>query len=260
MRWFYETPDWILLPLFVAVFVVVSLGLVFLVRPLVFRLVDNPEQWDRVLGYTSGAFGVFFGILLALVAVSVYGNYTDAHHAALEETSQLGALYRGTTGLPDGLGDDMRHAIRGYVDIVIADEWPAQRAGDIPTAGREKIDRIEQLLYGFAPATLQENAKFSQLLSTFDDFIEARRVRVDATTLQLPDQLWLVIWVGAVINAILLAAVYVDNRRLHLMLAGLLAAFVALVIFVTADMDHPYEGSISVGPTDFQELEQTFGD
>jgi len=50
----------------------------------------------------------------------------------------------------------------------------------------------------------------------------------------------------------------VRNLRLHLLMAGLLALFVGLVIFVTADMDHPYRGSISVGPGAFERvLQQT---
>ena len=55
------------------------------------RLVDDPEQWDRVLGHVIGTFGVFFGFLLALVAVSVYENYADARQAALKEAGQITA-------------------------------------------------------------------------------------------------------------------------------------------------------------------------
>lgn len=254
VNWFYATPDWILIPVFTLLFVGVSLAIVLVTRPLVQQLVHDSEQWDRVLGYTSGAFGVFFGILLALVAVSVYGNYTDAHAASLVETSKVGALSRGATGLPDELRDDVRAAIRDYVQTVITVEWPQQSAGELPTAGRADITKIEDLLYSFDPETFRDSASFSQLLATFDDLIEARRARIDATTLQLPGQFWLVIWVGAAINAILIGAVVVDDRRLHLALAGLLAVFVALVILVTADMDHPYAGSISVGPIDFEEI------
>jgi hypothetical protein len=37
-------------------------------------------------------------------------------------------------------------------------------------------------------------------------------------------------------------------------MAGLLALFIGLVMFVTADMDHPYVGTISVDPGDFSRL------
>ncbi len=70
---------------------------------------------------------------------------------------------------------------------------------------------------------------------------------------------WAVIWVGAAINAILIASIKVKDVRVHLVIAGLLALFIGLVMFVTTDMDHPYAGSISVGPGPFERvLEQVF--
>ena len=97
MEWFYETPIWITLPLFTIGFVAISCGIVLALRPLVQKLVKNGKEWDRALAHVIGTFGVFFGILLALVAVSVYENYADTREAALHEAGQVTALYRGTT-------------------------------------------------------------------------------------------------------------------------------------------------------------------
>ena len=66
------------------------------------------------------------------------------------------------------------------------------------------------------------------------------------------------VWVGAAVNAVLIGLIYVQRKRLHVVMAGLLALFIGLVMFATADMDHPYRGSISVGPGAFERvLEQT---
>ncbi|WP_448808951.1 bestrophin-like domain [Agromyces bauzanensis] len=254
MNWFYQTSAFITMPLFVGLFVVVSCAIVLVLRPVVPRLIGDPKQWDRVLGHIIGTFGVFFGILLALVAVSVYENYADAHAAALEEASEVGVLYRATTGLPDEVGDEMRGALDEYVHLVIDQDWPAQRAGVIPESSEAATEQFEALMHGFNPQSPQQQAEFVQVLASFDDFIEARRARIDATTLELPPLFWLVIWVGAAINAVLIAFIDIGNRRLHLVMAGLLALFIGLVIFVTADMDHPYAGSISVGPGAFERL------
>ena len=70
----------------------------------------------------------------------------------------------------------------------------------------------------------------------------------------LPPLFWLVIWVGAAVNAVLIAFIAVRSARLHLLMAGLLALFIGLVIYVTADMDHPYEGAISVGPGAYERV------
>lgn len=260
MNWLHQVPDWVVLPVFTVLFVAGSLGVVLLVRPLVQRMVKDPEQWDRVLGYTSGAFSIFYGILLALVALAVYENYTESHTAALQETTQLAALYRGTNGLPDDVAGDLQLSLRDYTAAVIEADWPEQAAGRFPTASRANVVEFEELLNSYDPQSVRDDAKYQQLLATFDDFVEARGVRIDAVTLHLPGMLWFVIWVGAVINAILTALFAIDDRRLHLLLAGLLAVFVALVIIVTADMDHSYSGAISVGPDDFQRLLAFFED
>ena len=41
---------------------------------------------------------------------------------------------------------------------------------------------------------------------------------------------------------------------IHVVMAGLIAMYVGLLIFVTASMDHPYSGGISIGPEAFELL------
>ena len=102
---------------------------------------------------------------------------------------------------------------------------------------------------------MQQLAEFQQLLATFDDFVETRRVRIDATTLELPLLFWVAIWVGAAVNAVLIGLIIVKSRRMHLVLAGMLALFIGLVMFATADMDLPYQGSIAIGPGAFERVQ-----
>jgi len=256
VNWFYETSDVIALPAFVLLFVAGSCGIVLLLRPFVRRQAAKAAEWDRVLGYVVGTFGVFFGILLGLVAVSVYTDYSDTHSAALEESSQLSALYRNVASLPEPLSTELQNDLKGYVRTVIDGDWPQQQRGELPNSSTRDVDELEKRISSFSPSDGREQAQLTQLLATFDSFVEARRARIDATTLQLPPLFWAVIWVGAIINAIFIACIDVANVRLHLLMAGLLAVFIGLVMFVTADMDHPYAGTISVDPGDFVRLLQ----
>ena len=54
-------------------------------------------------------------------------------------------------------------------------------------------------------------------------------MRIDATALELPTLFWIAIWVGAAVNAVLIGLIIVKSRRLHLVLAGMLALFIGLV-------------------------------
>lgn len=258
MNWFHNTSIFITMPVFVGGFVIVSCAVVLALRPVVQRMVDDPKEWDHALGHVIETFGVIFGILLALVAVAVYENFEEARRDTLEEAALVGALYRGTTGLPDEAGIPMRATIDEFVHTVIEQDFPAQRRDELPETSAAQVDEFEALLHEFEPQPVQQEAEFLQLLATFDDFIEARRARIDATTLELPVPFWIVIWVGAAVNAVLVALIHMKNVRLHLLAAGLLALFIGFVMFVTTDMDHPYAGNISVGPGPFvRVLEQT---
>ena len=254
MIWFGSLPLALSLPLFVGGFVLVSCLIVVVLRPMVYRMVDDQEQWDRVLGHVIGSFGVFFGILLALVAVSVYENYADTRQAALQEAGQITALYRGTTGLPEEVATPMQRTIDDYLHVVIDEDWPDQQRGSLPDGSLELVDQLEEQIHEYEPESYQQLAEFQQLLTTFDDFVETRRERIDATTLELPTLFWVAIWVGAAVNAVLIALIIVKRQRLHLLMAGMLALFIGLVMFATADMDRPYQGSISVGPGAFQRV------
>jgi ABC-type multidrug transport system fused ATPase/permease subunit len=254
LEWFYETSVWITLPLFVGGFVLVSCLIVFALRPVVRRLVADGKEWDRALAHVIGTFGVFFGILLALVAVSVYENFSYTRQVSIDESGRVGALYRATTGLPEDVGDQLRQLLDEYMHAVIEGDFPQQQLGILPNVSDTQVDEFERVMHTIEAAPGDDQAEFQQVLATFDDVIESRRARIDATALALPPLLWLVIWVGAAVNAVLIAFIYVKSRRLHLLMAGLLAVFIGLVIFVTADMDHPYAGAVSVDAGAFERV------
>ena len=84
VNWFYNTSIFITVPVFVGGFVIISCAVVLGLRPVVQRRVDDPKEWDHALGHVIETFGVIFGILLALVAVSVYENFGEAREASLK--------------------------------------------------------------------------------------------------------------------------------------------------------------------------------
>lgn len=253
MAWFYSTPLWVSLPCFLILFIAASLGIVLGVRPWVRSVAAQPKEWDRVLGYSIGTFGVFFGIFLALVAVAAYQNYDQVHTDVLQESSTLGAVYRDISGFPSAVAAPMQEALREYVRAVIDEDWPLQHNGIAPAESSGTLLHFQHMLLTYRPSSGTASL-YTATVNQYDDFVTARRTRINVASLGLPTLLWALIWVGAAVNAVLLALVDVKSKRVHLIMAGLLAVFIGLVIFVTADMDRPYMGDISVGPDDFVRL------
>jgi hypothetical protein len=252
--WFYVWPVQFSLPLFVGGFVVVSLAIVLVLRPIVTRLASDREEWDRVLGYAIASFGLFYGILLALVAVSVYTNFTDVHDAVLSETSNLAALWRDTSGFPADQAAPMQQDLRDYVHAVITQDWPLQRQDIVPDDGTTSVVSFQHHLLTLEPRSQGDQALLGQTIQQFNEFIASRRDRVADTKLELPGLLWGVLWTGAIINAVLLGLIQVRRLTIHIVMAGLISVYVGLLIYEIASMDHPYSGSISIGTEDFRLL------
>ena len=254
MEWFYDLPVGVSLPLFVILFVVVSLLILLALRPWVKRMAENPGEWDRVLGYAISSYGLFYGILLALVAVSVYQNYVQVHDAVLSETSALAALYRDVSGFSHSDALPLQNGLRDYVHTVITQDWPLQRQGIVPVDATAAVNTFQHQLFAVEPKTPGQQSLLTETISSFNDFVAARRARLADTVLSLPPLLWGVLWTGAVINAVMLGLIQVKRLTIHLAMSGLIAVYVGLLIFTTASMDHPYAGTVSIGPEAFQLL------
>lgn len=251
---FSDLPLWVTMPVFLLVFLAGSWAIVLLLRPWVHRMADGHPEWDRVLGYAMASYGVLFGITLALIVVSAYQNYDDVRTVVLHEASTLGVVYRDFSGYPAPLSGQLQDLLRNYTQHIVSVDFVQQGHGIIPTEGIAEVDRIQQLLFNYEPASTGQAVLHNQTIERFNDFVLARRERLTETSLALPGLLWVLLIIGAALNAVLIALVEVKNVRVHLIMSGIIALFVGLVIFVTATMDHPYSGVVSVTPEAFQVL------
>jgi len=69
----------------------------------------------------------------------------------------------------------------------------------------------------------------------------------------IPAVMWYVVIAGAVINV---ALVLLFDMRLvtHLVLGGLLSAYLGTMIFLIAAMDNPFRGEVSISTEPFEDL------
>src|SRR5438445_143199 len=91
--WMYDLPSVVLLLLFIVFFVAFAGAGVFLVHKARPSFV-NEAGWKENVGLVlEGAF-VFFGLLLALVTIAAYENFTHAREDVAGEASEVASLYR----------------------------------------------------------------------------------------------------------------------------------------------------------------------
>ena len=250
--WIYDIPTWALAVLFAVTFVGVTwLGIV-LTRPHVRRWVGPQADWNEVMGYVLSCHGVLYGILLALIAVGTYQNYSDAEKTVGQEASALAALYRDVFSYPEPIRGELQALLREYCRYVIEEAWPAQRRGIIPEGGTARVTAFQRKLMSFEPATKGQEILHAVTLRQFNSFVEIRRQRLYHVTTGLPAALWYVVAVGAVLGIFLTWLFSIDRLSAHLAVAGILSLLTGLVVFLIAAMDHPFRGEVSVSPEAFE--------
>jgi len=195
---------------------------------------------------------VFYGLAVALIAVTVFQTYSDTQKVVTGEATALNALYRDVTSYPETVRAELQQGLRDYTRYLIDEAWPLQRQGKIPGGAFELMTRFQVTLTKFEPATEGQKLLHGETLRAYNGLIQARRLRLDAVGTGLPKVMWAVIVVGAFISLSSSFFFKVEDARLHVIELLLLAVFIGLVIFMILSLDRPFRGNLGIGPEPYQ--------
>jgi Protein of unknown function (DUF4239) len=225
-------------------------GTIFL-RPFVRSIVRRETGANDIVGYLLSAHGVYFGILLGLLALSAYENFAVADGIVADEAAKVATLYTDLSGYPEPVRSELREELRAYTKFVITESWPQQQRGLVPRGAGRLLDVLHKKLIGFEPTTKGQEITHTETLRQFNGVIEARRKRHNAVVSGLPPILWYVVWIGVGINMLL---IWLLEMKLlsHLFLGGITSFFLAALIALVASTEKPFRGETSVSPESFQ--------
>jgi hypothetical protein len=246
--WFYTIhPFYCALCLLSAIELISLIGL-FLTRRLVLPHLHYYEGSNDAVSGTVQAIGVFYGITVGLIAVGVWNTHSDASELVSREASSIGGLYRDVSGYPEPLRGELRLKLRDYTVFVIDEAWPAQQSGrgqDV-IKGRRIMDEFQQLLHTYQPANAGQAALHTETLTAYNKLIDSRNLRIDAVNGGLSPAMWAVIWVGAAISICIAYFYKMADLKLHAILIFLMAAFLAMLIFMITINDRPFFGQVGI--------------
>lgn len=254
--WIYNIPTWNMVLMFCAFFVGVTWVGTLFIRPVLRAFLRRQPGLNDLVGYLLGAHGVYFGILLGLLALSAYQNYSDVENLVVDEATKLGALYRDVTAYPGPFRDELTADLRDYTRFVIDEAWPLQKKGVIPQRGTEMVGEFHQNLSRFEPQTMGQQVVHAEAYRQFNNFVDSRRQRLHSVTTGIPAILWWVVFIGAGVQILLIWMLDVKLVP-HLLLSGVIAFYLATLIALIAAMDNPFRGEVSISPEAYELVYKT---
>ena len=226
-------------------------GLLLTRRWVIPRLRVSADESD-FCGSMVQSIMVFYGLAVALIAVSVWETYSEVSKLVSSEATTLAALYRDVSAYPDPIRQDLQKDLRDYADYVIHVAWPKQQQGEVPKGGVEIVNRFQKVLMSFEPATEGQKILHGETLRAYNLMVVARRLRLDAVNTGLPGVMWGVVVIGGFIGLSSAFFFKVEDARFHSILVTLLAIFMGLVIFMVLALDRPFRGELGLPADPYQ--------
>ncbi|GAB3752385.1 hypothetical protein GCM10028817_16840 [Spirosoma pomorum] len=211
-------------------------------RSAVAALIDN-----GTVGWFFSGVTILYGLLLGLLTVATWQNFTQASALSSHEAAQLSVLYRNLGGYAPTQRQPLRDQLRRYTAHIVERSWPLQRQGLIDDSESDEFLRLQTLLLAYAPDTVGHELIHQQALQAFNDLAETRRLRVEAISGGVPAVIWWVVLIGALVTLVFSGLFVMPSFWFHGLLTSLLGIMLGLLIFLIVALDHPYWGEVSVG-------------
>ena len=244
--WLYDFSKW---GLYLIIFITFSsfsvLGYLVAKKPLTKYFHSKDIEINDVISHFTGIIGIFFGILIGLVAVGVWENYNSSQEKVDTESGNLLALYRDCSGLPSQVSKTIKEDIKIYIKNVIKKEWPQSKKGELPLAALDDFNKIQQDLILFNPVTERDKLIYQLCLNKFSTLAGSRRERVYATQNGLPPIVWFVTLIGCVV-LISISWFFKTDTRLHIVMSLIVGILLSTVIFMIVALDWPFRGTLSI--------------
>ena len=235
-----------------SLFAVTLVGIA-LIHPHMRQAVHGKRQANDVVIFVAANYGVVYAVLLGLLVVATFQITKDLQDHIAMEASSLSTMYRSTDAYPEPLRSELRAQLRDYTHYVIEKDWPAHRHVRVLVGGDHRLQAIRQKLFSFEPKTAAQAEIHREMLRYFNAMNVAREQRQSAVFSSVPDVLWYVLLVGALVTIVFLWMLHMDLLP-QILFGGITAIFLGIMMFLIYAMDHPLQGAVSVGPDAFQSV------
>ena len=239
------------LPQWVAIFLLVAAAVLFSIAGFLVVHRFIPAEVRRihndVAGFVFATLGVTYGVLLAFVVLVVWEQFNDAKANVENESSVAMVLYKNVTTYPDEAASRaMKEGLLKYVHQAV-EEQHSMSAEQSARGSAAALNQLLALLDGIVPDSAHEQILYTQILQNLNELSKYRNLRHQATHEELPSVVWIGVLAGAIITIGFTFLFGTENFWAHIVMMSLLAALIAIVIYVVIEMDHPTRGSVTIG-------------
>ena len=237
-------------PLWLSALLLVGLTtLVAMTGPVLVRRrvsLDRLRINNEVAGFKFAVVGVLCAVQLAFAVIVVWERFDDAENDVAQEAGAAATIYRLADGIAAGPRIALRDRLTGYLNALIAEDWPAMERGGASPVATHALDSIYAAVLTYSPGDDRGTALLAEILHQLDLMTQARRARVVMASGIVPGVVWLVLLGGAVLTIGFTLFFGTENLHAQTLMTGVLSVLIFSGLLVIIAIDHPFVGSVKV--------------
>ena len=202
--------------------------------------------------------GMLFAILLGFVLANSMDRFEQARSTVIEEAGAAGDILRLSAGLPPTVGVRIHNKCLRYVDSVIDDDWKSMQSDKLSEKTQGLFSELWKEGVRLAPQTQGESNLHQSMIDALKVASECRRTRTAQLTYRIPQNLWIVVLVGAVTTVMFTYFLAVENLKVQIFMTSVVTLVIGLNIYMLSGYDAPYSGDICITPAPFEAIRLVF--
>jgi len=211
-----------------------------------------------VAGFVFTNLGVLYGVLLGFTVVNVQQRFDKLKDNAMIEANYLADLYRDAEVFSEKDKIAIRTSLINYGNSVVNSEWHAMANG-IPIEHTTKaLKDVWGAYYVINPTIPQQQAWFSESISKLNQLMNSRLARILGSTESLGTEMWTLLTLGGLVMITFIWFFGLESLLCHILMASILAATTAFLLFLIYSLDTAFSGAVTVPPEALQQVLQSF--
>jgi hypothetical protein len=245
-------PTWVLGVVIAGVVVGLSVAGLVMVRRNV--ALQTLESHNAVAGFIIAVVGVVYAVLLGFVVVVVWQQFISAQAAADQEAADVASLFECANAFAEPQRSALDGRLRSYAASVVNHEWPAMARGAESVRTEHAFHGLWSEWRAVKPGSKIENRFYIEAVQVMGQLTQARNNRLLASHAKLPAVMWAALITGGVITIGFTYFFGVPNFKAQLLMVAVLAAMIAVVLFLILAMNYPFTGGLSIPPRSMQDV------
>lgn len=213
-------------------------------------------EHNEIAGFVFAVVGVVYAVLLAFIAIGVWGHFEVAEQDTYGEASHLTVVYRKADLFPQV--HTLRAELRAYVTTVIDREWSEMLHGRSDERSHAFAEHIAYQIRHLPVKNMAEQNVQAAMIDAIDSALVDRDARTSLATIGISNFVWGILLAGAAVTIVFAYLFAYRNRWSLTAIVGMLAFMLGLVLYLIAAIDYPFRGEVHVGPEAFANALETF--